>query len=135
EGDAVEEVALRAGGEGRPEPLVDDAGPGGEVALLVELAVVGRIGLRRDPEDLATVDEDGAVVEAVAVAKGGADGHERQQVGGAPREVDESGLDVAEEDVLEEQVLDGVAGEAELGEDRDSDTLIVQRAHLLERRR
>jgi len=65
EGDPVEDRGVLALGEGRPEPLVDDAGAGGEVPLFVELAVVGQVGLRGDADDLAAVDEDCAVVEAV----------------------------------------------------------------------
>ena len=135
EGDAVEGLGRPAVGEGRAEPLVDDPGAGGEVPLLVELAVVGQVGLRRDPEDLAAVEEDGAVVEAVAVAKGGAHDDERQQVGGGPGEVDEGRLDLAEQHVLQEQVVDGVAGEAQLGEERDRRPLLAHVPGPLEDRR
>ena len=132
EGDAVEHFSVLALGEGRPEPLVDDARAGGEVPLLVELAVVGQVGLRGDADDLAAVDQDRAVVEAVAMAKGGAHHDEGQQVGGASGELDERGLDLAQQHVLQEQVVDGVAGDAELGEERDRRPLPTDVAGPLE---
>jgi hypothetical protein len=45
------------------------ADTGGELPPLVELAVGRRVGLRYDAEDRAAVDDDGAVVDPVAVAQ------------------------------------------------------------------
>ena len=55
----------------------------GELAGLVELAVVGQIGLRQHAEHLAPAQHDGAVEEAVVDAQRHADdGQERQPGGG-----------------------------------------------------
>ena len=106
---------------------------GREPAPLVELAVVRQVGLRRDAEDPAAVDDDRAVVDPVAVLERRADHDHRQQVGGGLDELGDRRTHRREEGVLQEQVVDGVAGQAELGEHRDRHALLVQRADLLER--
>ncbi len=67
------------------------------------------------------MDDASRVVEARTVPERGADDQDRQEV---PRGRDHAGerdLDGVEQHVLEEQVLDRVTGQAELGEDRDRD--------------
>ena len=91
---------------------VDRVVAGGEPALLVELAVVGQVGLRRDPEDLAALDDDGAVEQAVADEQGGADDDDRGELGGGLGDGDDRPVDLVEEDVLHVEVVDGVAAEA-----------------------
>jgi hypothetical protein len=61
----------------------------GEPALLVELAVVGQVDLGHDAEDLAAVQDDGAVVEAGPAADRGAHDDDRAQLGGGPGQVDD----------------------------------------------
>ena len=101
---------------------VDDpagAGAGGEMTLFVELPVVGEITLGHHAEHLAAVDDDRTVVQPVSSLQGGPDDYHREEVAGCLTQ----GLDGVEngvqEDVLEQQVVDGVAGQAEFGEDGD----------------
>ena len=92
-----------------------------EPAALVELAVVGQVGLRRDAEDLAAVDHDRAVVDPVALHERRADDEHRQQVGARLDDLGERLLHRVEQRVLEEEVVDGVAAQAQLGEHRHRD--------------
>ncbi len=105
---------------------------GGELAALVELAVGRQVGLRRHPEHPAAVHHDGAVVDAVAVPEGGADDEHRQQVAGALDHGGQGGLDGVQQRVLQQQVLDRVAGEGQLGEDGDRDAVLVAGPGLAE---
>ena len=100
------------------------ADPGGELPSLVELAVGRRIGLRDDAEDRAAVDDDGAVVDPVAVAQRRPDHDQRQQVGRALDHGGERALDVVEHGVLQHEVLERVAGQRQLGEERHDDALL-----------
>ena len=99
---------------------------GREVAPLVELAVGRQVGLRGDAEDAAAVDDDAAVVDAGALLERGADDEHGPQVGGGLGDPGERVVDGVEERVLQEQVVDGVAGEAQLGEDRERHALVVE---------
>ena len=100
------------------------ADAGGELPALVELAVGRRVGLRDDAEDRAAVDDDGAVVDPVAVAQRRADHDQRQQVRGALDDGGERALDVVEHGVLQHEVLERVAGQRHLGEERHDDALL-----------
>ena len=96
---------------------VDDGVAGGaELALLVVLAVLGQVALRHDPEHAPAVDHDGGVEQRAST------------ISGAPTTI--TGADLAaggeqladrvphgvEQRLLVEEVLDRVAGEAELRE-------------------
>ena len=82
------------------------------------------------------MDHDRAVEEPVAVPQRRADDEHRQQVRGglderrrAPR------CTASSRASCRKQVVDGVAGQAQLGEDRDRDALVVAGPRLLERLR
>ena len=97
--------------------LVADHVPGrAEVALLVELAVLGEVRLRDDPEHPSAVDHHGGVEQPVLGPDRGADDDHRLE----RRALGDDPLDPAEHAVgqrlLVEQVLDRVARQAELGE-------------------
>ena len=82
----------------------------------------GRTSAR--PEHAAAMDDDGAVVDPASAAQGRADDEHRQQLGGTRDYGRDGRLDTVEHGVLEEQVLDRVAAQDELGEHRDRDALI-----------
>ena len=64
----------------------------------------------------AAVDGDGAVVQGVVLAQGRTHDEEGQQVGAGLDDLGEGLLDVIEQHVLQEKVVNGVAGDAQLGE-------------------
>ena len=116
-----------------PATVMTSAGPvgaGGEVPLLVELAVGREVHLGRDPEDRAPVDHDRAVVEPVQAAQRCADHEHRAQVAARLDQVGHGLLDRVEQGLLEQQVVDRVAGQAELREDRDRHAVLVTGARL-----
>ena len=119
---------LRAG----EEDLAAHVVAGRELAPLVELAVRRQVRLGRDPEQPAAVDDDRAVVDPAAVPQRGAEHEHRQQVGGALDDRRDRRLDAVEHGVLEQQVLDRVAREAQLREERDRDALVRARPRLAE---
>jgi hypothetical protein len=97
-----------------------------ELPLLVELAVVRQVGLGCDTEDPPPVHDDGGVQQAAPDQQRRADDeHGAELEAGLPdaRERVEHRL---QEDVLHEQVVDRVAAQAELGEHRDGDPVVVQ---------
>ena len=101
-------------------------------ALLVELAVVGQVALRHDAENLTLLDDDGAVVEALALTNRRADDGDGRE---PARTVDDGGdraQHVVEQHVLHDEVLDAVTAEVEFGVDRGRHTLVVQLTHRLE---
>ena len=59
---------------------------------------------------------------------------DRQQRLGRGRDGDDRAVDLVEQDVLEQQVVDGVAGQAQLGEEGHRDALRVPQPHLLDDR-
>ena len=110
--------------EGRPsEPAeVDGAAHARaerEVALLVELAVVRQIALGRHAEHPAAVHHHRAVVQPVAPPQRRADDEQRRQGGGGPGEGAERLERRVEQPPVEQQIVDGVAGQAQLGEGDD----------------
>ncbi len=105
---------------------------GGELAALVELPVGGQVGLRRDAEDPAAVDDDRGVVDAVAVPQRGADDEDGQQVPAALDHGAQGDLDGVQQRVLQQQVLDRVAGQGQLGEHRHGDAVLVAGPALAE---
>lgn len=94
-------------------------------ATLVELAVRRQVRLRSDAEQLAPVDHDGAVVEAVAVAQRRAHHEHREEVLGCLDQPEHRLLHGVEHGILEHEVVDGVAGQAQLGEDGDGHGVVV----------
>ena len=111
----------------RPRTVV----AGGEVAALVELAVGRQVRLRRDAEDPAAVDHDRAVEHPGAVhAAGRPTTSTGSRSADAATIVGDRLLDRVEQGVLQQQVVDGVAGQRQLREDRDRDAVVVAGAGL-----
>jgi len=89
------------------------------VALLVELPVVRQVALRHDAEQPPAPDRHGAVIEPVAPAQGRADDEQRREPGALLDQPRHARLDRVEQGGLQQQILDGVGGHAEFGEDRE----------------
>ena len=108
------------------------AGARGEMAALVELAVVRQVDLGHHAEQPAAVRRDRRVVEAPLVAQGRAEQEQRRRSRGAGHELDDGALDRVEQRVLQEQIVDRVAREGQLGEHghRGADCSAHSRANL-----
>ena len=76
------------------------------------------------------MDDDAAVVDPVALLQRSAHDDHRTQVGGGLGDPGEGVVDRVEQRVLQEQVVDGVAREAQLGEDRERHAVVVEVAQL-----
>ena len=100
---------------GDPDGLAAKPGAGREMALLVELAVVGQVALRHDAQHRAAMDHHGRVVEAVAPAQRRPDDQHRQEVAAAVDQRQHRGLDGVEQRRLEEQVVERVARDESSG--------------------
>ena len=98
---------------------------GDEVAPLVELVVVGDVGLGDNSEDGAVRDSRRAVVELAARAHGHA--HEQQgiKVRRGRGKVGEAGVGGTDEGILPEEVLTGVARERKLGQHDDGGAVLL----------
>ena len=104
----------------------------GEPPALVELPVRRQVGLRRDPQHPPAMDHDRAVEHPGAVLERRPDHDHRQQVGAGGDDLLDPGHHRLEQGVLEEQVVDGVAGQRELGEHRHRDAFVVAQPRLLD---
>ncbi len=103
----------------RPAALVV---PGGVPAALVELPVRRQVGLRRHAEHLAALDHHRAVVDPVAVGERRPDDQQRRGGRRWPRPRSSMASSTwSSSGVLEDQVVDGVAAQAQLGKDRHRD--------------
>ncbi len=96
-----------------------------DLAALVELAVGGQIRLGCHTQDGAAVDDHGGVVDAMPVAQRGADHQYRQQLGRCGDNVAHGVLDRVQQHVLQQDVLDGVAGQRQFRENGQRHTLVV----------
>ena len=111
--------------------------PGGEPALLVIFAVIGQEALRHDAEDAAARDGERRNCRAGRCA---AAARRRRSTGAELRarlrRAGRSRLDRVEERVLQEQIVDRVGGDVELGKDDEVDAARVrlagQRQRLLD---
>ena len=100
---------------------------GGEPALLIVLPIVGQVGLGNDTPEPAVGHDHGRVVEALLVPHGGTDDGDDANVLrrlGHPRDLP---LHLIQQRLLHQQVVDGVAAEAQLRKD--------DQVHALGRRR
>ena len=88
-------------------------------AAFVELAICRQVGLGGDAEQFAAMDHDGAVVQAVAVAKRRSDDEHRQQVDGGFDDLPDRRRDRVEDGILHHQIVDRIPGQAQFGKDRD----------------
>ena len=144
EGDAGAVVPAPDGGV-RPRAVADPpqgdppgarrAAPVGEVPLLVELAIGGQVGFRGDAAHGPALDDDGAVVQAASLPQGRADDDRREEPGGGRADGLDTGEGLVEQHVAEQQVVDGVAGQAELGEGGQAHAVVGQGAGPLDDRR
>ena len=116
----------------------DDAAlavPGRELTALVELPVGGQVRLGRDTQHGAAMNDDRGVVDAVPVAQRRADHQHRQQIGGCDHDVEQGVLDRVEQRILQQDVLDRVARQRQLGEDRQRHAVVVALARQPQDRR
>ena len=111
---AVEEAAVRGGGE---------------PPSLIELPVVGDVGLGHQTQDLSLVDDGGAVVELVVGPHRQAHGGHHIQVPSGLQNGLQALLGPPEQGVLEKQVPAGIAGEAQLGQAQHPHPLLVRLPH------
>ena len=107
------------------DPVGDRVGAGDEMALLVELAVVGQEDLRHHAEDLAAMDHDRGVVEPVRHAQRRADHQHREQRLRGLDDLGDQFLDLVEQRILQQQILDRVGRQSQLGKDHDRRTGLV----------
>ena len=94
-----------------------------ELARLVELAVVGQVGLGHDAEDPAAGDDDGAVEEPVVDPQRQADDGDDAVLPGRLGDGRERRLAAVEQGALVEQVVAGVGRQAQLGKGDDDGAL------------
>ena len=71
------------------------------------------------------MDHYGGVVDAMSVAQRSADHQHGQQIGRSGDDIDQGVLDGVQQHVLQQDVLDGVAGQRQLGENGQRDTVVV----------
>ncbi len=96
-----------------PAPLGD---AGGEVTALVELTVVGQVALGDHAEDPAPVDDDGAVVEPPRPPQRRPHDQDREQLAAGHGDPGDAGLHCVQHGVLQEQLVQGIGRDPELGE-------------------
>ncbi len=83
------------------------------MATLIELTVVGQVGLRHDAQHLPAMDGDGAIVESTLAAQGRADDQDREQCLGRLGQLAYGGFHRVQQGILQQQVVYGVGGEAQ----------------------
>ena len=115
-----------------PDRLPHDVAALGEPSLLVILPVVGQEALRHHPEQSAARDRQRAIVEPSRTPQRRAYQQDRRQTGACGRDVRDGVLDGVEERGLQEEVVDGVGGDAELGKDRQVHPRRIRAPGLLE---
>ena len=98
------------------------------MALLVELAIVRQVQLRGDTQDLASVDRYRTVVEGTIVANRGTNNEDRQQILRLNSNAMQSLSHFIQHDILKQQIINGVAGNAQLGKDGRGNTLGIKLA-------
>ena len=105
--------------------LAEDAGAGGEMPPLVEFAISRQVALGHDAEDVAAMDDDRAIVDAMAKAQRRADDQHGHQCRGGLDDRGKSTLDRIEQRILLDQILDRIAGQAQLGKHGNRHRLLV----------
>ena len=90
----------------------------GEPALLVELAVIGQVGLRHEAEQAAALYNGRAVEQDVAHRNGQAYYTDDVEVAREVEQLKQRLLGALQQERLAEEVLAGVARDAKLGEHR-----------------
>ena len=129
---AGKQVAVRQGdilpaqGNGGLHP-----GPGGKPPLLIELPVVGQIGLGYQAQNLSALYHSSAIIQFVVpfVPYGQTNGGHHVQILGGLQNGGQALLRPFQQGGLKEQVGTGVAGEAQLGQSQHLDPLLVRLPH------
>jgi hypothetical protein len=99
-------------------------------ALLVELAVAGKVGLGDDAQDPTALDQDRTVEELVLGVDRHPHGQHHRLAGGLGQQAAQSPLGPADQRLqAEEEIARGVAGEAQLGEDDDLGAAALRLGH------
>ena len=93
--------------------------PRREVTFFVELPIVGEIALRHHAEHAATMDNDGAVVQPVTAAQRSTDHDHGKHIGGDLTQGFDGVKDGIKYSVLQEEIVDLITSEAQLGEHGD----------------
>ena len=114
--------------DGRSAPVV----AGGEMPALVELAVSGKIRLGSHPVDPPPGDDDGAVEKPVHVPQRRADDQDARQLRRCRGQGGEGLFDRVENRLLQQQIVDRIAGQTQLGEHGQDDALGTTEPSLLE---
>ena len=113
----IDLLGLQVGGRGKP-------------ALLVELVVVGQVGLGHQSQQAPMLHHGGTVVEQRADAHGQAHHHDDVELAGEVEQHQQALLGLVEQQLLAEQVLTAVARERQLGEDDDLGALALGLCNL-----
>ena len=100
---------------------------GGEVPLLIELAIVRQIRLGNDSPHLPAVEHYGAVEQSVVGAQRGSDDQDEVELARSLCKPGECGEHAVEQRVLEEQVLVGIAGERQFREHDEASVIVGSR--------
>ena len=119
---------------GKRNRISSRAVAGSEMPALVELAVVRQMHLRRDAEESSAMHRDGTIVEAPAMAKRRAEQNERQKITRTLDDPRDARLDRFEKRILQEEIVDRVAGERELREKRQRRSARIAGARDIEDR-
>ena len=99
---------------------------GGKPALLIELPVVGQIGLGDHRHDLAFLDGHGAVIELSGAAQGHAEHRQDLQVAGGFQDSPQALHSPFQQGVVQKQVAAGIAGKAQFRQGQDLYALLVR---------
>ena len=116
------------------DALPDDAPAMREPALLVIFAVVRQVGFRHHAQDVPARDHNGAIVEPPLVAQRRADEKDGGEIGARRHDLGQRGLARFEESGLQQQVVERVGRQAELGIDEEVDPGRIGPARLGEDR-
>ena len=107
-------------------------GAGGELALFVELAVVGQVGLGHKTQQLPAAEDGSAVVQLAPRQQRQPHQRHHVQLPAGVQDRLQAGQRALLQGALQKQVAAGVAGQAELREDRELDPAPGSLAQLLD---
>ena len=96
------------------EAVLLHARPAGKPALLVELPVVGNVGLGHHSHHLAPLDDHGAVIQLVPRTQGHTQGGEHLQLPGGLHDGAQGVQRPVQQGILQKQVAAGIARDAQL---------------------
>ena len=102
-----------------------DAGTGGEMPPLVELAIVRQKDLRHGAEQHAPMDDDAAIEEASRMPQRRADDRDGIELAARREQPLDLAFDLVEKRVLEQQILDCVSRQTQFGKEHHRDALVM----------